>query len=583
MKAKLYLVMVILGLVALVMGACASESTPPSEPNSTGDLVVNNAGEARDAALAYLREHYAQNAPSAGITWQEEDVTPKDKDGHPVPGAVHIEFTSDEWTVKVTYAVLPPENTVYEVSVSSIKLGWHWAGTVESDGTVTEIKPVIPEPDLAVVTDAVDARDTALAYIWEYHAQNAPNEDIVWQEENVTPPDWVGAVFIEFTSDEWTIKVVCPVMPPEMRVYQITLSSIKLGWHWKGSVKADGSLTEASPFRQMTEEESWKIAEEFLKNSPTFVFDGIEETFRLTDTLRPRCPYCWVFIFEFDSRHPGYGDRIGKIVAEVITHHRAVIAVEQLEITSAVMDDKWDMLRREWVGVEETLTVAELLENPVYDTLVKIHGEVSLFGELFCPCFELTSGGQRVQVWYDLMVENDGTERPPANMHEFNNGDKVIVIGDITYLFLAPPPEAQSAPTTTTVKPLYVSDYCTIDVDYPSEREGNLPIPEGFVTVRKGGAVTLPVTIKSLVDKPIKIRLTLGGVYAPEFVEYEYPKGYMTLNPGETIDTQIIVKALENAQAGDYTSMEESIYVTGYLQEPELGKMFSVFYLSIVD
>ena len=317
-----------------------------------------------------------------------------------------------------------------------------------------------PAPDVEV-SDAADARDVALTYLREHEPQNAPSAGIVWQEEDVTPPDWVGAGFKEFTSDEWTITVVCPVLSPERTVYKITVSSIKLGWRWKGSVKADGTLTEVSAFRQMSEEESQKIAEEFLRNSPTFVFDGIEGTFRLTDTLKPRCPYCWVFIFEFDSRHPGYAGRTGKVLAEVVTPHRAVIAVEQLEITSAVMDDKWDMLRREWVGVEENLTVAELLENPVYDKLVKIHGEVSLLGELFCPCFELTSGGQKVQVWYDLMVENDGTERPPTNMHEFNNGDKVIVIGelkgeggthyskgdfwasDITYVFPAPPPEAQ--------------------------------------------------------------------------------------------------------------------------------------------
>lgn len=145
------------------------------------------------------------------------------------------------------------------------------------------------------------------------------------------------------------------------------------------------------------------------------------------------------------------------------------------------------------------------------------------------------------------------------------------------------PEKTPDVPDVITLTFPRVSDYCTIDVDYPSEREGNLPIPEGFVTVRKGGAVTLPVTIKSLVDKPIKIRLTLSGVYPPEFVECEYPKGYMTLNPGETIDTQITVKALENAQTGDYTSREEAIGVNGYLQEPELGKIFSVFYLSIVD
>jgi len=339
-RGKLYLGIVILSAVALVMGGCGSESGSK----------IEGAKDARDAALNYLREHEPQDAPSAGIVWHEEDVTPKDKGGHPVPGAVHKEFTSDEWTITVSYAVLPPERTVY----------------------------------------------------------------------------------------------------------QVTVSSIKLGWHWKGKVKADGNLTEVSTFRQMSEEESQNMAEEFLKNSATFTFDGIEDTLRLTDTLRARCPYCWVFIFEFDSRHPGYANRTGKVLAEVITPHRAVIAVEQLEITSAVMDEKWDMRRHEIIGVEETLDVAELLDNPVYDTLVKIHGEVSLLGELFCPCFELTSGGQKVQVWYDLMVENDGTERPPANMHEFNNGDKVIVIGelkgeggthyskgdfwasDITYVFSAP-------------------------------------------------------------------------------------------------------------------------------------------------
>jgi len=237
------------------------------------------------------------------------------------------------------------------------------------------------------------------------------------------------------------------------------VSSIRLGWHWKGDVKADGSLVEVSAFRQMSEEESENMAEEFLRNSATFVFDGIEDTLILADTLRARCPYCWVFIFEFDSEHPGYADRTGKILAEVITQHQAVISVEQLEIISAIMDDKWDMLRHEVVGIEETLDVAELLDNPVYETLVRTHGVVSRLGEFFCPCFELTSGGKTIMVWYDMMVENDGTERPPANKHEFDNGDRVIVIGelkgeggthyskgdfwarDITYVFPAPPPE----------------------------------------------------------------------------------------------------------------------------------------------
>ena len=80
---------------------------------------------------------------------------------------------------------------------------------------------------------------------------------------------------------------------------------------------------------------------------------------------------------------------------------------------------------------EDVLSVSELLENPVYDTEITIYGEVSLLGELFCPCFELTSGGKTVQVWYDLMVEDDGKERPPVSVEEIENGDLVTVTGEL--------------------------------------------------------------------------------------------------------------------------------------------------------
>jgi hypothetical protein len=203
------------------------------------------------------------------------------------------------------------------------------------------------EPALTV-KNADDARNAALAYLREHEPQNAPSAEIEWDKgTDITPPGLVGRTTIEFASDEWTVKVSYPVVAPQNVVYEVTVTSLKLGWHWKGTILANGSVTEISAFKQMSQEESQKIAEEFLKNSPTFVFDGIEETLKLTDTLTARCPYCWVFIFEFDSRHAGYGDRTGQVLAEVITQHKASIAVEQLEVTSAVMDEKWDMLRQE--------------------------------------------------------------------------------------------------------------------------------------------------------------------------------------------------------------------------------------------
>jgi len=286
------------------------------------------------------------------------------------------------------------------------------------------------------VETSAEARDAAIGYLQEHEPQDAPGAGIEWQEQDVTPPGLVGAVTTEFVSDEWTIEVTYPVVLPENTVYQVVVSSIMLGWHWEGTVKYDGSVAEISAFKQMSKEASQAIAEESVRNSPTFTFDGMEDSLRLTGTLTARCPYCWVFIFEFDSRHAGYGDRTGKALAEVITPHRAVIAVQQLEITSAIMDDKWDMLGQMMITKgdeipETALSVAELLQNPVYDTEVTIYGEVSLLGELFCPCFQLSSAGEKVEVWYNLMVENDGTERPAVDVQGIENGDSIVVTGEL--------------------------------------------------------------------------------------------------------------------------------------------------------
>ena len=80
---------------------------------------------------------------------------------------------------------------------------------------------------------------------------------------------------------------------------------------------------------------------------------------------------------------------------------------------------------------EGALSVSELLEKPIYDTEVKIYGQVGLLGQLFCPCFELAYGGKEVLVWYDLMVEDDGTERPTVSVDGIQNGDQVIVTGEL--------------------------------------------------------------------------------------------------------------------------------------------------------
>ena len=78
-----------------------------------------------------------------------------------------------------------------------------------------------------------------------------------------------------------------------------------------------------------------------------------------------------------------------------------------------------------------TITVAELMQNPVYETEVRIHGEVRGIGELACTCFPLASGGETMLVWYDTMVENNGTLRPAVNVEGIDKGDEIIVTGEL--------------------------------------------------------------------------------------------------------------------------------------------------------
>nr|QNO44572.1 hypothetical protein KKOBALHG_00009 [Methanosarcinales archaeon ANME-2c ERB4]QNO44945.1 hypothetical protein DIMMFDLM_00002 [Methanosarcinales archaeon ANME-2c ERB4]QNO45103.1 hypothetical protein HICMJNBA_00009 [Methanosarcinales archaeon ANME-2c ERB4] len=80
---------------------------------------------------------------------------------------------------------------------------------------------------------------------------------------------------------------------------------------------------------------------------------------------------------------------------------------------------------------EGALSVSELLESPVYDTEVKVYGIVNHLGQLLCPCFTLYSDRKMLDVRYDLMAEDDGTERPAVSVEGIENGNWVIVTGEL--------------------------------------------------------------------------------------------------------------------------------------------------------
>lgn len=89
------------------------------------------------------------------------------------------------------------------------------------------------------------------------------------------------------------------------------------------------------------------IAHEFVISSPTFAFDGMEETLQVrlssvTDETVPK----YEIHANFDSRHGGYGDRTGQIVTEAITPHLMVVIVSDGKVISAITDGTWDEINQ---------------------------------------------------------------------------------------------------------------------------------------------------------------------------------------------------------------------------------------------
>ncbi len=116
-----------------------------------------------------------------------------------------------------------------------------------------------------------------------------------------------------------------------------------------------------SPTITYTEEHAIDIAENFLKKSPTYSFDGIEETIEFVKVDTIRMPNTWLATFKFDSRQSGYGDRTGEILLQVITEHTMAIMVSNGEVISAVTDDVFDELTETMQPVDIGLDEAEQL------------------------------------------------------------------------------------------------------------------------------------------------------------------------------------------------------------------------------
>lgn len=126
-----------------------------------------------------------------------------------------------------------------------------------------------------------------------------------------------------------------------MRSTIVTLKKIEEEWKID---RIDCPLEEIN----YTEEQSQQIAKNWIINqAPTYVFDGMDlnlEEVLLLDLVD--CEDCYQFVYQFNSRHSGYGDREGQILAQVITPHSLIVTIENGKITQAIIDEIYDELNQ---------------------------------------------------------------------------------------------------------------------------------------------------------------------------------------------------------------------------------------------
>ena len=120
----------------------------------------------------------------------------------------------------------------------------------------------------------------------------------------------------------------------------------------KGEDITDGedtiSLEESD--KEPSEEGSQLIALNYLLNSQTFIGRaGQRDSIQLLSTTALEQPFSWQFEYEFQCELPGYGRTTGP-TPKALTAHRAEIEVRERIVTSALIDDEWDMLKQtdEW-------------------------------------------------------------------------------------------------------------------------------------------------------------------------------------------------------------------------------------------
>jgi len=180
----------------------------PAPIETEPPLTFLDAAGAREAAIAYLRARYAENAPPTGFIWLEENTTPQD-----LVGTASLRYTMSDWVIDVQYPLVAPENLVYNLEAKNQASGFQWSGTVKAtDGAVSELSVVTPPQATATATASptptqqacVDTMDFVRDVTVPDGTTFRPDEQFVktWRLRNSGTCTWTSEYRLVFSGGE---------------------------------------------------------------------------------------------------------------------------------------------------------------------------------------------------------------------------------------------------------------------------------------------------------------------------------------------------------------------------------------------
>lgn len=203
------------------------------EETEVVDEIVELKGfsEARDYLVDFFAREYGIEIQQ---DWMEQDLTSAD-----AAGVQTIRFVSGPVTILLSAEASAPYASSYTVrEASNLSNGFHWAGSVAFDGTISEGQVSLPYQ----ILNAEQARDAALGYLDAKYDISAPLD---WLDQGLSQAgDFQTAQ--QFSSGSWQVVIEFQPAAPFVSSYAVRVENSPLGLKWTGQVSGQGEIVQLS-------------------------------------------------------------------------------------------------------------------------------------------------------------------------------------------------------------------------------------------------------------------------------------------------------------------------------------------------